>query len=102
MGRNGRMALGALKLAGGSVLTFAIPRALIAAGVPLEEWFASLGSLAGAAVSGEAAVWAATCLVGEAYLRGILIASNKPRHGARGDVSGAEQLEMTLRAWAIM
>lgn len=38
----------------------------------------------------------------ESYLRGITDASANPRHGARGDATGAMQLEMTLRAWTIM
>ncbi len=40
--------------------------------------------------------------VDESYLRAITEASTQPRHGARGVVSGSTQLEMTLRAWAIM
>src|SRR5262245_34699849 len=53
-----------VRTAGSGLVSYSTPRALIAAGVPIDDWLLDLGSFIGLHFDREVAFWAAVVLVG--------------------------------------
>jgi hypothetical protein len=65
------------KYGGGGLLSYATPRLLVAAGVPLDQWIVAMGGWLSLHLNREIALWAATFFVGAAlYMASIIISKD--------------------------
>jgi hypothetical protein len=63
--------------AAGGLISFAIPRLLIAAGLPLDRWIVLMGSWVQLRVNPDVAIWSATAFLGVVlYATSVIVSSN--------------------------
>jgi hypothetical protein len=65
------------KYAGGGIVSFATPRILIAAGVPIDRWILAMGSTLRVRLNREFALWSATAFFGVLlYVASVILSNN--------------------------